>query len=298
MRFATRLLVLALAASPSLLFAQKKDDFIALQRDVAQLEDEVQQLQKSQNDKIAALTQLAQQTAEAANRASAAVSALQRTLNDTLTNQQSKLLGPVADMGAKTDALSQSVGALTENMAGVLKRLDSIDSKLNDVSTAVRTLNAPPVAPPSSPGGPGASLTAPATPTVAPETAYENARRDDQSGKDKLALDEYAAFVNQFPQDANAPNAQFNIAGIYDRANQFDDAADAYAAVLKYPKNPRTCDAMYMQGVELMKAKHKTDASDSFKHYIKSCPYDDNVAKARAHLRTLGTSGTASKKRR
>src|SRR6202044_3238337 len=60
-RNVTRLLVLALAVSPASLLAQKKDDLTSIQRDVAQLEDQVRQLQKSQDEKNAALTALVQQ---------------------------------------------------------------------------------------------------------------------------------------------------------------------------------------------------------------------------------------------
>ena len=42
MRNATRLLALALAASPVSLLAQKKNDLASIQRDIADLEDKVQ----------------------------------------------------------------------------------------------------------------------------------------------------------------------------------------------------------------------------------------------------------------
>ena len=37
-----------LALSPGLLFSQKRDDFLSIQRDVAQLQDQVKQLQAGQ----------------------------------------------------------------------------------------------------------------------------------------------------------------------------------------------------------------------------------------------------------
>ena len=49
--------VLGLALSSTLAMAQKRDDILSIQRDVAQLQDQVKQLQAGQDQKIAKLDQ-------------------------------------------------------------------------------------------------------------------------------------------------------------------------------------------------------------------------------------------------
>lgn len=300
MRNAACLLALSLAASPALLFAQKREDLLEIQRDVAQLEDQVNQLQKSQDEKMAALTMLVQQALDAANKASASAVALQKNIGESLSDQQRKVAEPVAVLQTRMDGVSQDLGAVRENIADLSRRLATLDSKLTDIGTAVRTLSAPPAAPPPNPG---AALTGPASgtaPGVSAETLWENARRDDTSGKGDLAMSEYLQYIKNFPDLANAPKAQFYIGQLYDRAQQYPDAADAFDAVIeRFPKNEKTCDAMYMKGVELMKAKNRrTDAANAFKDYVKACPGDDNISNAKSHLRALGMSSSSSRKRK
>ncbi|MGH9612162.1 MAG: tetratricopeptide repeat protein, partial [Bryobacteraceae bacterium] len=81
---------------------------------------------------------------------------------------------------------------------------------------------------------------------------------------------------------------------------QYDDAAQAFDAVVeRFPRNEKTCDAMYMKGVELMKADNRrTDAAGAFKDYVKACPGDANIAKAKSHLRSLGMPAPKSRRRK
>lgn len=304
MRNAACLLALSLAASPALLFAQKREDLLEIQRDVAQLEDQVNQLQKSQDEKMAALTMLVQQALDASNKASASAAALQKNIGESLSDQQRKVAEPVAVLQTRMDGVSQDLGAVRENIADLSRRLATLDSKLTDIGTAVRTLSAPPAAPPPNPGaaltGPASGTAPGAAPGVSAETLWENARRDDTSGKGDLAMSEYLQYIKTFPDLSNAPKAQFYIGQLYDRAKQYEDAADAFDAVVeRFPKNEKTCDAMYMKGVELMKAKNRrTDAASAFKDYVKACPGDDNISNAKSHLRTLGMSTSSSRKRK
>ena len=52
------------------LLAQKREDILSIQRDVAQLQDQIKQLQTSQDQKIAALESLIKQALDQSNQAS------------------------------------------------------------------------------------------------------------------------------------------------------------------------------------------------------------------------------------
>jgi hypothetical protein len=63
--------VLGLALSSPLAMAQKRDDILSIQRDVAQLQDQVKQLQAGQDQKIATLESLIKQALDESGSATA-----------------------------------------------------------------------------------------------------------------------------------------------------------------------------------------------------------------------------------
>src|SRR5436305_1312842 len=76
--------------------AQRREDILSIQRDVAQLQDQVKQMQLSQDQKMTAIESLLKQSLEQSARVSAAMDALQRNLADRLNEQQSKVVAPIA----------------------------------------------------------------------------------------------------------------------------------------------------------------------------------------------------------
>ena len=290
MRNATRALALALIASPALLHAQK-NEIISLQRDVAQLQDQMKQLQKSQDDKMAALTALVQQALDASNKTSSSLATLQRSLTESVGEQQKTVIDRVVTLGTKVDQMSMDFGSVSQSVQELSRRLSKLDSTLTDISSAVRTLSQPPAAPPPAPG---ASAAVPNAPAVSAVSLRQDAERDYSSGKYDLAMPEFVNYVKLFPDDAYAPTAQYNIGMIYDMAKQYKDAAEAFDAVVeRFPRNEKTADAAYMKAVELMKDGQRTASGEEFKNFIADYPGNEHIANARAHLRELGLSAPA-----
>jgi tol-pal system protein YbgF len=279
---------LALLTTPAVMFPQNtKEQIQSVQRDVAQLQDQIRQLQKAQGDQIAALTTLVQQALDESRKTYAMAGGMQRSLDQKLTDLQAKLVAPVATLGSKVDTVAEDFRSVQTNVAELTRLVRKMDDKLNDISSAVRTLNAPAPAPqtavaPDKPGPP-AGLTA--------EVLYQNGYRDYMAKKDELALQEFNEYLKYFDKSEQAPTVQFYIGNLYDRANQYDDAAQAFDAVItRFPENSKTPDAMYMKGVMLQKGRHKTDAGAVFQEFLRRYPSHAQAAKARDHLRELGLS--------
>jgi TolA-binding protein len=294
--------VLGLALSSTLAMAQKRDDILSIQRDVAQLQDQVKQLQAGQDQKIAALESLIRQALDESSKVSTAAAALQRTLADRLNEQQARVEAPIAALGTKVDQSGDDLRAARENLADLTRRMANLDNKLADISSAVRTLSTPTAVPPP----PGASdsprpAASAAPPGVTADALWKKAVRDYTGARDKQALSEFADFTKYFPQDANAPEAQFYMGLIYDHGEQYDDAAQVFEAVAeRYPDSPKAADAMYMKGVEYQHAKSDKKAIAAYRAFLKQYPNHANAAKARARLRTLAAASgpTPSKKRK
>ena len=298
-----RLVCLILMFGPVALMGQKKEDILAIQRDVAILQDQVKQLQKSQDDRLAGLQSMLQQTVDVSKGLSSGLQTMQRDVDQKLNDQQTKLVAPVATLGTKVDQMSDDFRSVATNVAELVRRMSALDAKLADISNAIRTLSAPPAAPPAAVGvGSNGQITTqvPGASGASAETSYNNAYRDYSSGKNELALQEFAEYVKSFPDTADAPNAQFYIGYIYFNGGaNYADAAKAFDdVVMRWPENPKSADAMYYKAVSLQKDGQRTAAVKGYKDFIAKYPHHDKVDQAHKNLRTLGMDTPSSSKRR
>jgi tol-pal system protein YbgF len=302
MTFWRRLLPVLLVC-PSLTFAASKE-IVELSRDVAILQEQMRALQRSQDEKLSAIQVLVQQALDAANKANTSVALLQSSLQQSSKDQQSKVVTTVTDMGAKMDSLSTDFSALRESVADISSRVGKLQQQMVDIGNAVRTIQTPAAPPPASPAGPGPGPGPAAgsggVPPVSSETLYQNANRDRSGGKDDLALQEYNDYLKYYGNTDLAPNAQYYIAEIHFRQDQFDQALQEFDMVLeKYPDNNKTPDALYMKGAALVKTGKRTQGKQEFCELAKRFPSTDLASKARSQVKALGlTCGPAAPARK
>lgn len=298
----------ALFVCPSLIFAASKE-IIELQRDLAQVQEQVRALQRSQDEKFAALQVLVQQALDSANRTSNSVAVLQSNLQQTSKDQQSKVVTTVTDLSSKMDSVTTDVNALRESVADISSQMGKLQQQMVDLGNAVRTIQTPAAAPPSgpagiAPGGGGAgtgtgSLPGAASegvPPISSDQLYQNANRDRSGGNDDLALQEYNDYLRYYGNTMFAPNAQYYIAEIHLKQNKLDDALREFDMVLeKYPDNNKTPDALYMKGQTLVKMGKRTQGKQEFCELAKRFPSTDLANRANAQVKSLGlTCGPAA----
>jgi TolA-binding protein len=293
--------VLAMIAGPAFSpAAQKKDDLVSIQRDVADLAFQVKQLQKSQDEKMQAIQGLVQQSMEASAKVTGSLAALQTSLTNSvsqaLADQQKKNNEQHADTTARLDTLTQTQGAIGETVSQLSTRLKDMNAKLDNLNELVKTLNAPPAVPPPPPAS---QTTAPGAPAgwSAVQT-YNTARADYTAGRYDIAITGFLDYIKYAPHDdENAPNAQYYIAQSYRGLKQYDDAAQAFADVVdKFAANPKTCESRYMKGVSLEDAKHREDALSAFHEFQTACPADVNRDSAKEHIAHLSGPARANNK--
>jgi len=263
-----------------------------LQRDVAQLQNQIRQFKDAQDQKNSDLESLLKQSLDANAKLVSNLGSLPQSLTSAMAEQQGKLAQPVNVLSLKVDQITQSLGALQTSMDALTLRLTKNDEKLTDILNNLKTLSAPPPPPPSAavPGGAAAS-TAGSTAGASADVAFQNAYRDFSSGLNTLAMDEFHSFIGQFPTSENAPTAQYYMGVIYDRGEQYEDAVKAYDAVLeRYPENPKTRDALYGKAVALMKLDRKVEAKKEFTAFLAKYPTDDMAPQVKQYLKELGGS--------
>jgi TolA-binding protein len=281
------------------LYGQKREDFIALQRDMASLQEQVRQLQKTQDERMAAMQAMLQQAIDSSSKLAGSLSALQRDVDTKLNDQQSKLVAPIATTNTKIDQMGDDFRAVATNVADLVRRVNTLDTKLADLKSLVQAMQAPPPVPVPAVGQTPATAPSCAPNGMSAETLWQNARRDQSGGKLELAMEEYSTYVKCFSDTENAPEAQYQIGYMFFQNNNFDDAVGAFDSVLeRWPENPKTQEALYYKAVSLHKGKHYTDAGKTYNEYLAKYPRGEHVATAKANLHSLGVTPHSTAKKR
>jgi len=285
-----RLCVWVLIASPTLAFGASKE-ILELQRDLTQLQQQVKDLQRSQDEKFAALQVLVQQAVDNASRANTAVAVIQSSFQQNIRDTESKVVAPVVGLSSRMDQVSNDMRTVQQAVSDVTGLMSKLQAQLTDLGNAIKVLQAPPPPPPaqSSPGGGAPPV--PETPTISATDLYSNARRDMSGGKLDLALQEFSDYLKWYGNTDLAPNAQFYIAYIHSSQGDYDHAVAEFDMVLeKYPDNNKTADALYNKGLALTKMGRRTDGAQEYRELIQRFPTLDQSKRACDQLKTMGLS--------
>jgi TolA-binding protein len=284
---------IAILLTPGASFAASKEQQ-EMQRDIAQLQDQVRTLQSGFDKSMASLQTLVQQALDAASRANTNVSVLNASVVQTLARELSDRLTPIAGVGVKVDNLNNDVSEMRNSVADLTTQINRLQQQLTDINNAIKVMQAPPAAPPPSASGvPGSS--APPPPAAA---LWSTAMNDYSSGKSDLAISGLTLFLQAYPNDPNAPTAQMYIGSIHAAQGKSDQAVHDFDAVIEqYPDNKETPNAYFMKGMALKQSSHLNDAAVEFRALIKKYPGSDQAKQASEQLRQMGLSaGTAAKR--
>ena len=282
-----RLCVLILAAAPVVAFAAASKEMQELQRDVALLQEQVRQLQQSQDKQLAALTVLVQQAVDAGNRAATAVAVIQSSSQQSSSQLESKVVAPVVGLSTRMDSLSSNFTALQQSVADLTSLVEKVQAQMTDLNNAMKVMQAPAPAPPPTAGAPPAAAVNPC-PSSSTDL-YANARRDLQGGKPDIALQEFGDYLRCFGSTDLAPNAQYYIGTIHLAQADYPTALQDFDTVLeKYSDNNKTPDALFYKGEVLVKMDRRTDAQKEYRDLIVRFPKDNMAARACSRLTDLG----------
>jgi TolA-binding protein len=280
-------LALFLLLTPDAAYTASKEQ-MEMQRDIAQLQDQVRTLQSGFDQKMAALQTLVEQALDAGNKANTNVSVLNASVTQTLDRELKDALRPIAGLTAKVDNANNDLSDVRNSMSDLTAQLNRLQQQLTDINNAIKVIQAPPAAPPPSNTNPDAVVKRAPPPA---NVLYDNARSDYNSGKADLAANDYAEFLRDYPDDPNAPEAQFVIGEIHLGQQKYEEAVMDFDAVLeRYPENKLTPDAYFMKGMALRQGGHRDLAATEWRTLIRKYPHSDRKNQAVEQLRAMGLS--------
>jgi tol-pal system protein YbgF len=257
-----------------------------MQRDIAQLQDQVRALQSGFDQKMAALQTLVQQALDAGNKANTGVSVLSSSVQQALERALRDGLGPVAGVSSKVDNLGNDMAAVQNNLTDLTSQMNKVRQQLTDLNNAVKVLQAPPAPPPGVDTARGQT-----PPPVPAQKLFTDAMSDYSSGKSDLAIDEFTNFVKLYPDDPSAPTAQLFIGQTRMGQGKFEQAAEDFDVVLeRFPESDKTPDAWFEKAMALKQAKHSQEAAKEFRALRAKYPHSDQAKAAGDQLRAMGLS--------
>jgi tol-pal system protein YbgF len=197
----------------------------------------------------------------------------------------------VADEKLIVDNLTNDVRVIREKLDDNNVRLGSLSQEIDALRRGVQQIASRPAIGDAAPGAPADTATPPgaaqnAAPVgVSPQQLWDAAFSDYTIAQYDLAIQGFQSFIQSFPKDDRADDAQVYIGHCYMQAGKNDKAVEAYdVAIRNYPGGNAIPDAYYRRGVALRNLKQLDRAKDSFETVIKNYPDSAAASLARQQL--------------
>ena len=255
-------------------------EMIQLQTQVQQLQDAMQHLQQTNDERMGVLQHLVEQTADSVNKMSVTVGDLQKKIDRETDGSTQKLDG----VSGQIQSLNDSVDELKSRIGRMEKTLQDMQSQ---AASAAAPANASGITAPGGMPQDPAAAPAPAAPPL--QQLYQGGLRDYNSAKYDLAVSEFSDVMKFYPRDDLAGNAQYYIAEIDYRQGKYQNAIKGYDVVLEqYPGNPKSPAAQLRKGESLLALNQKDAGTRELRSLIQRYPQTPEAQQARNRLNGLG----------
>lgn len=259
-------------------FGGTKEQLIQLQTQMQDLQDQMHRMQQSFDERMGVMRSLIEQTTDAVNKT-----------NTNVANLDKSLHAQSGDAGTKVEQVSGQVQALQDSVDELKARMAKLSKQLEDMQAGQQNLNAQPG---TAPGG----AQQPQSQAPPPEVLYNNALRDYNSGKLDLAAGEFQDYLKFYPTTDLAGNAQFYLADIQYRGQNYQAAVTEFDKVLEqYPGGNKTATAQLRKGESLLQLGQRDPAIKEFRSVVARYPRSPEATIAQDRLKKLGVAATAQK---
>jgi TolA-binding protein len=293
-------------------FAVSKD-MVQLQTQIQELQDAVARLQQSNDERMGAMKDLIQQSADSINKMGANVDVMRKQLQ---TQQEAQ--------GGKVDQVSGQIQSLNDSVDEIKARIATLQKLMQDVQNQQQSMSAGMPQPTGSSGPPpsnSAPLTSPAPdatlpanpatgtngkrgkpsanvpqaadtpgPAVPPaDQLYKTALGDYMAAKYPLASSEFGDVVKYYPDNPLSGNSFYYQAEINYRDAHYPAAIKAYDAVLEqYPDSNKVPASHLHKGIALFNMKENDAGTRELRTLIQRFPNSPEAMQARSKLSGMG----------
>ena len=260
--------------------ADTKSQLIQIQTQLQIMQDTIARMQQSFDERMGVMRGMVTQQTDNVNKLTTLIQSLQKSLGAQTT-----------DASSKVDQISGQVQSLHDAVDELKARLAKVSKQLDDIEAAQRNIPSQPMG--QSPGAPG---TAPAAQAPPAEELYNDALRDYNAGKNELASQEFAQYVQVYGNTDLAGNAQFYLGEIQYRQGNLAGAIASYNKVLdQYPGGNKSAAAQLKKGYALLDLGQKSAGITELRNLIARFPKSPEAVQARARLSKLRVSAGSTR---
>lgn len=253
--FTAALLVL-LMAGPA--YPQKKE-ILQLQGDVIHLSQQITQLQSSVDEKNIAIRTLIEKIADQVN----GLTVNMQKMNETVQNVNSHTDTSIGELRALVNGMGEHINSLSEGVAAVRAQLNGVSQQVTTMKTT-------------------------SEPLTTPEDMLRSANIDLLTGNYDLAVSEFRDYLQKFPNDTRAPEAQLNLGEAFYNQKKYDQAVVEYDLLLqKYANSDKTRTALYKKGLALIELNQPQQARTILQKVVTDYPNTVEATNSQQKLRSL-----------
>ncbi len=250
-------------------------EMIQLQTQVQQLQEQMTNMRQTFDERMGVMKNLVEQNTDAANKTTAAIAALQTTLQ----KQQGDASGHVDQISGQIQALNDTMDELKARLAKVSKQLEDMQSAQQSIAATTQAAAAAEKAKQDAPP---------------PDVLYANALRDYNGGKNDLASQEFSDYVKFYPNTDLAGNCYFYLAELQFKAANYKQAVTNYDQVLQnFPTGTKAASAQLKKGFALIELGQTDDGVQELRHLIQRYPKTSEAVQARERLKKLGVTASS-----
>jgi tol-pal system protein YbgF len=223
----------------------------------------------------------------------ASMNRLREVLLDTLGQRDQASLNGRGELSRRFQTLQDQLAQVTALVGQNQRLLAGLQGRSGAAAPdTTGGANAPPTAAESAAGGGSETPTgAPVDTSAAPGQAgklYQTAMQQYRRGAYGTARSGLQAFLQRYPDNQLAPDAQYYIGETYAQQSQPEKALDAYARVLQlFPNSRRAPAALYKSGLLEVQRGNVQDARTYFSRVVRGYPDSDEAGLARQQLAKL-----------
>lgn len=240
-----------------------KEELLRLQSDVLALQSQMREFEKTYNEKIDGLKGLVVQLNDQVANSNVILDRVAKTLENQSAGARSSeasLLQEFRKVTGKIDDLSTRVSAMAQQMSDLKMQAKAIDS------TEAR----------------GA---------LTPDSMYYQANGDLVQENFDLAIQGFSAYLEKYPREAKAADAQYGLGEAYYRTNRLPEAMAAFTRVITdYPSSEKVPTALYRRGKVELALQERDNAIADFRDIITRFPSSPEASLAQRELKDLGVS--------
>lgn len=256
--------VAALAASGCI----SGSDFEAMQRQVAELQEELANVKRTASSKEEV-----------------------QGVNSKIAEQTETLLKSNATLIARVNEIDERIQNTQGSIEQSNYRMDRLAQDLAQAQRDLEQLRAQLAATPATtpPSASEVTVPAPVNPSADPAQTYQGAYRDYQRGNYDLAIEGFREFVQNNPKSDMADNAAYWIGESLFSQKKYREAIEQFDTVVtRYPKSDKVPGALLKKGYAYIALGERAQGIVQLQYVVHEHPKSQEASLARQKLKQLG----------